>query len=430
MPETAEAEVEMAVDETPMVTMKCPRCGEEHEVEEGTDPFTKEDGCDECEDWVQCYHCHKWVESTTEVHGHGDWCEDCVDADSFTCEYCGDLHHDDDGAEVYTGRRSTQTWCNHCRGNNSTKCSDCGEIFDDHHWEGSEVDGEQVCRECLDNGDYHYCDSCDEWRNGECTSCSGHRFRARRSYGNHDGFKKVALRSKIMIGMEMEVGEIERLGNLSDGWDEFGTEFAYPTEDGSLADSGVEFIGHPWDAWKHLSEFEQYEKFFGLLEDAGATLRTSPSGCHINVHFDAFGSKDAMRAAVVAANRFRSALWCFTPERTLSSRQHYAQGVSFKDGVDPLTLISRTGKYSIANWKEGEDILEFRIPAMVLEPERFMAQIQLYHNLVAWSAGKTAAEASIATFDEIFLPILFGSTIQDVVEAGRLVKPECIGNPI
>lgn len=423
MPETAE-ETEVA-----MVTMKCPRCGEEHEVEEGTDPFTKEDGCDECEGWVQCDHCHEWVESTTEVYGHGDWCEDCVNDDAFTCGRCGNTHHDDDGAEVHTRRRCTQTWCIHCRGTHSTECSDCGEIFDDNYWDGSEVDGDSVCQGCLDNGDYHYCDSCGGWSREGCTSCSS-QFRARRSYGNHDGFQKVALRSKIMIGMEMEVGEIERLGNLSDGWDEFGTEFAYPTEDGSLADSGVEFIGHPWDAWKHLSEFEQYEKFFGLLEDAGATLRTHPSGCHINVHFDAFGSKDAMRAAVVAANRFRSALWCFTPERTLSSRQHYAKGVSFKDGVDPLTLISQTGKYSIANWKEGEGILEFRIPAMVLEPERFMAQIQLYHNLVAWSVGKTAAEASIATFDEIFLPVLLSTSIIDVVEAGRKVGVECIGSPI
>jgi hypothetical protein len=223
---------------------------------------------------------------------------------------------------------------------------------------------------------------------------------------------------------------ISSLRTLDEGWDEFGTEFAYPTEDGSLDDSGVEFIGHPWDAWKHLSEFDQYDKLFSLLGDAGATLKTHASGCHMNIHMDAFGSKDAMRAAVVAVNRFRSALWLFTPERTLSARQGYAGGVRFSDGTDPLILIERTGKYSVANWKSGENIMEFRIPAMVLEPERFMAQIQMYHNLVVWSIGKTAAEASIASFDEIFLPILFQPTITDVIEAGRKVAPECIGSPI
>ena len=228
----------------------------------------------------------------------------------------------------------------------------------------------------------------------------------------------------------MEVGEISDLGNLDREWSSFGERFAYPTEDGSLDDTGVEFIGHPWDAWKHLSEFDLYASFIQVLEDSGATLRTHASGCHMNVHWDAFGSDDAVRAAVVAVNRFRDALWLFTPAPTLGCRQGYAKPVSFKDGSDPLSLISRTGKYSIANWKPEDRLLEFRIPAMVLDPGRLMGQIQLYHNLVAWSRGKSHAEASIASFDEIFLPILFQSTIADVVAAGRKIKPECIGNPI
>lgn len=410
-----------------MTICKCPRCGEEVEIEEGEE-LSVDDGCDECAHWVKCDDCGEWSDDTTEVRGHGDICRSCLDYDYFCCERCYEYHHNDEAATVERGRRDDQTWCEDCRSSNAIRCDDCGTWYHNDYWDGSEVNERCVCNSCLESGGYHYCENCAEWWEGDCEQCQG-QFLARRSYGDHGEFKVVKLRSPIAIGMEMEVGYFSDSSVLNDRWGEFGERFAYPTSDSSLDSSGVEFIGHPWDAWMHLSKYEVYEEFFTLMDDAGGSVQTHSSGCHMNVHAEAFGSEDAMRAAIVAVNRFRSALWKFTPSSTLSRRQGYAKATSFASGTDPLTLIEQSGKYSIANWKKGESLMEFRIPAMTLETDRFMAQIQLYHNLVAWSRGKCAADASTATFDEIFLPVLFQSSISDVVEAGRVVEPESIGDP-
>ena len=426
-----------------MATYTCPRCGEEHELDE--DPaFTKDSGCSECDHWVQCDHCGKWVESTHSVRcgdGMEEWCDECADDHSFSCGRCGTVHHNSDEIDVHN--RGVESWCPSCADRYTWRCANCDALLSSREDSHSTENGE-ICSCCVD--DHYYCEDCNLWfPDGEdcnCDSSSSGRFRVA-GYGQHGDFKirnnwgTVRLKPPA-IGLEMEVGNFPGRSSRDDFGDEvyadLGNDFAYPTADGSLGEYGIEFIGHPIGAMDHVSMYEKYGQFFDGLIEHNATVSENPSGCHTNFGKECFVSEDAIRCAIIACVRFYDALMMFTDAGCVSKRMTYCKVADLYSGEDPISQCRSNGKYSIVNIKEHDGahgIVEFRLAGMTLDRDRHLAQIQLYHNLVAWANKnhENNEAASYASFGEIFLPVLFQDSIKDVIVCGEKIGSLPLGDP-
>lgn len=429
-----------------MAKYTCARCGEEHEEDE--DPgYTERDGCPSCEDWIQCEKCGEWAEESTTVNT-GDrtseeWCEHCVELHANTCDHCGDTWRSHLLSSVDAGR--VQDWCPTCASRHTWTCDNCSDTISCDVDSRSTEDG-LICERCTDS--HWYCDECELWfPDGSECNCgdSGHSsggFRVA-GYGCHGAFKirnnwgTVRLKPPA-IGLEMEVGNFPDSSSRSEFGNkvycDLGDSFAYPTADGSLGEYGIEFIGHPIGAMDHIAMYEQYGKFFDGLIQYDATVNENPSGCHTNFGRDCFVSDEAIRCSIIACVRFFDALMMFTEPECRSKRMTYCKEADLYSGEDPISQCRSNGKYSIVNIKpnEGQNgIVEFRLAGMGLDRDRHLAQIQLYHNLVAWSNKnhENKEAAAYAPFSEIFLPILFQESIKDVIECGEKIGGLPLGDP-
>lgn len=427
-----------------MATYTCPRCGEEHEEDE--DPnFTIEDGCSECDHWSQCDHCGKWIDSMATVStsdGDEEWCASCVDNAATTCDHCGAAVADDCTEEVARDGDS-EYWCVTCVRRYSWVCTDCGTRYSDQDDAYATSDGD-ICSLCVDR--YEFCEECDNHFNNtrecDCGNTKSGIFRVA-GYGCHGSFKILnnwgtKKHSPPPIGLEMEVGDFPSASSRRDFGEkifvQLGDDFAYPTADGSLGEYGIEFIGHPIGAIDHIADYDRYSKFFDGLAEYGATVENNPSGCHMNFGKEFFVSEEAIRCAIIACVRFYDALILFTDPERREARATYCKKADLFSGKDPIEQCRGNGKYSIVNIKNHDGahgIVEFRLAGMCLDLNRHLAQIQLYHNLVAWANKnhENKESASYAPFDEIFLPILFQESIEDVIDLGMKTGSLPLGDP-
>ena len=83
----------------------------------------------------------------------------CCDYNVYYCSHCGARLSED---EVYwCGTYDDDPYCEDC----VTYCNDCGRYVPDDQI--NDIDGRYICDNCLENGDYHRCDWCDEYHHYE-----------------------------------------------------------------------------------------------------------------------------------------------------------------------------------------------------------------------------------------------------------------------
>lgn len=401
----------------------CPRCGAEVEESDLYD-----DHCDNCEDWVKCDHCDKWIDEDSDENESVDggiWCRSCADDDAYWCENCEGFHAT---TNEVTGSRhgNTQYWCDDCVVNDAWTCNDCGGVFSDLVSYTTAHD-ERVCDSCIDDH-YDYCDNCDEYRHHNNPCGCGDRCEGVAGYGDHGNFvkKNTSVDPKcIVFGAEMEIYSFGNRDKQKEAvarfYKELGHDFAFPTEDGSLDDTGVEFITHPMSVVDWMTD-ERLDMFMDIMAENGAETRRN-SGCHLTADRSAFVSEEALKAAIAAVTRFSKALLTFSESQ---DRGSYCLGVDLSQ--DPLDSVGSIGKYSCVNVKRGEDLVEFRTPGMTLDVEQFRVQIQLYANMIHWSNTVASySEAFTADWKEVFMPVIgdcskFAESASAIGELKRPIK--------
>ena len=112
-------------------------------------------------------------------------CEDCFENNYFICEDCDEVYHIDDGTSV---RDRCGLVCENCLESNYTCCDDCGEYYDANAEGVTLYDNTEICGRCYDNGEYYYCESCNDYYHGDdieyvddvgeylCTDCARNYF--------------------------------------------------------------------------------------------------------------------------------------------------------------------------------------------------------------------------------------------------------------
>ena len=272
--------------------------------------------CDDCFDeyFTTCDNCGEVIDrDDAYCTPNGEvYCEDCFNENCVVCERCGETIWNDDATEVQTGSdSSTQYWCEECVRFYATQCDECGEWFSDRlDYVYATWDGNRVCNDCIDNGDYTSCDRCGDWvhvddvftdDNGDeyCPNCYEQERRSQRAiYGYHDypsGHHWYRLsrpnetdRYKFLhFGIELEIDrggedgekarEIKSTFNLRGDYD------ITCMHDGSL-NNGFELISQPATLQYHLKDYG-WQKAMKKAESLGYVSHNGGT-CGLHVHVD------------------------------------------------------------------------------------------------------------------------------------------------
>lgn len=220
----------------------------------------------EREGWTQCENCDAWTaESTTIVNDSEEWCSACVQNDAQRCDDCGDHYTSLRDAHGRNGR--SRTVCESCRENNYFTCEECG---DTHHNDNmADDDGTLVCSSCYDGS--------------ESSS---------REDEEHFGSARASYHTTPSVWSRFDRGsapaffglEIETEGDDEVEWTRYdsipGLKKWIATKDGSLDDTGIEFVSPaiPLSAW------EEEAKAFQKMADDNDRQGWKRESCGLHVH--------------------------------------------------------------------------------------------------------------------------------------------------
>ena len=81
--------------------------------------------CSECR--FSCERCdeYDYSDNSRYIEGHGSWCEDCANNNSYWCESCECQY--DDGYGSYRIADIGVLWCEGCSQDNANWCENCDE---------------------------------------------------------------------------------------------------------------------------------------------------------------------------------------------------------------------------------------------------------------------------------------------------------------
>ena len=268
-------------------------CSETHNTVDG-------DVCPDCfSDYVMCTDCEEFVLKEDSQKIDGDHvCHSCYEESYFTCERCGDTHHENhDHSEVITRTRDyrrdqeSETWCESCVYNYAYTCDDCNEICSESAIAtnsnitlcGNCIENYRSCAEC---GDYvhedsiNWDDDSDEYYCNHCySSTSSSSIIKSYNYKPYPQFHGEGLH--LGVELEMECTDREEtaqvLAEMSNDEDLF-----YIKSDGSL-NNGIEVVTHPCTLDFHQNEFGWDELCKTAVGKGARSHDTSTCGIHVHL---------------------------------------------------------------------------------------------------------------------------------------------------
>jgi len=351
------------------------------------------------------------------------YCAECFEEHIYTCESCDVLVHDNDIKIMSVGGSDTVN-CTPCMDRFSFDCIECSESY--HVNDSTELhDGERICEVCCENGDYSWCDECQELYHCDsvtynddgiwCDECkpqtsSIHNY----SYlpdpllfhhnlhgTNNSMIEPRDKKNEIYFGIELE---IDRDGYSNQDKNELassisGDESTFYCKDDSSLNCGFEIVSHPfsWDYFK--SNKNDFKNNLDKARDAGYRSHdTTTCGMHIHVSKKTLSNLDIFKMVYfvysnadfikVVSNRNWDDLnrWCSLDLDNLLNRS----GIH---GSNPLKKANRIGKlakaktgtpkYTAINLSKSNTI-EFRIFKGTLNWRSYQKNLQFVQSLVQW----------------------------------------------
>lgn len=340
---------------------------------------------------------------------NGHVCSDCLETHYIQCEECGDYVEDWQIKEV-----NDTYLCPYCA-SDYKQCRDCGRWFN-CEIEGSVVyNGEYVCEDCC--SEYDTCGQCDELFPVEgmilydgyyyCKDCYDECFSLIKGYHDHDRnptfFGDNHNNANPYFGVELEVDHgIEECKEdcAKKIQCHLGENFVYFEEDGSL-NAGFEIITQPATLEYHTSIMESYKKAFNSVKNYNFKSHdTDTCGYHIHFNRSFFTENATEEQADLYLTRLLYLFEKFWNEMVIFSRRKISEIEDYacrydespKDTVQGFKLSRfHKNRYHAVNLTNTNTI-EFRIFKGTLNPETFLATLQLCQKLVYISKYVQSAE--------------------------------------
>ena len=301
-----------------MICQEC-GCADEQLFELEIDGETKLVCADCARDlgFVRCDDCGEWVpEDESYVTADGETiCESCYEDNYFTCDDCGEIHHNEDLIVVDPCHRYEQCVCSDCAERHYYRCDDCGEYFSDRnvHIGNNDV---AICDDCWDRGGWSVCEDCENIVSDDeinycesdgCYYCDSCYADHNESCDFHDYYYKPTPEFKfrssetrnhesiLTFGVELEV-------DLGDDHQDLTRDLAalkqpiYMKHDGSLGSEGVEIVTHPCSLAYHTYELRWAEISRTCRNHDFKSHNTDSCGLHIHVGRRQFGDTPDQRS--------------------------------------------------------------------------------------------------------------------------------------
>ena len=207
-------------------------------------------------------------------------CTYCYENFYMACDDCDAEYADGDGLTEI--KDLANTWvCDNCRWEKYFYCDRCKEWFAETNYLANLENS--VCEGCYDNGDYGWCERCDQYYHDYCDDCPDD--------DDEDGLYPYSYKpepkffgsaSGLFLGVELEVEACKttqsNVANIA--YDCFGSNRIYCKRDGSL-DYGVEIVTHPHSP-QAIHQLD-WEGLTTRLKEAGARS-WDPKTCGFHIH--------------------------------------------------------------------------------------------------------------------------------------------------
>lgn len=307
-----------------------------------------------------CDHCNGASEELYSVainrRNTQEWCEECVDHDTFTCRRC-DCHYSDDFCEG-------DSLCQPCHSLFS-ECSQCGDFVEDYHI----VQDQYYCESCEEENCY-YCECCGEnYPNNNPCDCLSNRLIHDYGYkpkpvfyGKGPMFMGVELELEVYSASRSDVAEfiLEKL----DG------DHVYIKTDGSLS-HGLEIVTHPHTLEEHYELWSNWEP-----PSECKSHNTSTCGLHVHVSREALSPLNIGKILVMINHPNWKQLIEAVAQR---SNCQYAKLIPKKS----VTHLPNE-RYEAVN-TEPESTIEFRIFKGNLKVDRILKCIEFTHAVCTYA---------------------------------------------
>lgn len=347
-----------------------------------------EEEFEETPEFFTCRDCLKSTENEDDLE-HG-LCQDCRDANYFTCGDCDDLTHNDGANDT----ESHGTVCDDCYNRRFRQCSECEHSFRRNVMVHSDQRGEWFCQDCYDeNPDIDEDEDEDEDRDTDTihdynyspdrlifygdkgieqpgkyvsktitrTTWSGEQYQ--------DTYQKHIPSKTRFMGVELECNSENQgydsefvLGALNDSYSE---NHAYLKEDSSIH-GGFEIVTHPHTLKAHRALWEDF--FDGMPRRGLTSYKSGNCGMHVHVS----------RASLTELQRRRIIVFLNAPENktyieTIAQRQ--SNTYSLLDPDKKIQYHLSDDRYEAYN-TSNSNTDEFRLFRGTTRKDRFFKNLE------------------------------------------------------
>lgn len=304
-----------------------------------------------------------------------------------SCTHCGEVLAEYEGTVV-----DGELLCDECVDDHCITCDCCGETI----WTEDCVtdDNTYLCQECFDNH-YNRCESCGRIIHNDCTCWHNDLPYCDRCFDDIDYDEEIEDYSYkpdpifygdsyLYFGVELEVDkggkDGENARTLKDTAN-YRHEYIYIKSDSSLND-GFEIVSHPMTLEYHTNEMDWESVLHEAVNMGYRSHQTETCGLHIHINRDAFGENQAEQEEVISRILFFieknwNEIFRFSRRNEYNMNRWSARYGYEKSGKEILQKAKDTGNRYVAVNLRNYHTIEFRLFRGTLKLNTFLATLQL-----------------------------------------------------
>lgn len=362
----------------------------------------------------RCINCGEVVTKEDWIWVDGDTlCADCyknlLGEEIEICDICGCAHFSDNDRMIYI-QEEEQLICDECAERHYLQCSNCGK------WTKEILpmtDGDHICYECFETGDYYFCDDCGNVvdphtdgviiRSGSvyCEDCASEHADPSEEYIHKYGYSprimfnegkelnKYPKKGERYFGLEIET---ECTGDITEVIED--EDYYWATDDSSIqclnGGRAAEIVTQPttFKAWQNYSD-----TFFDALENNCDT--NTSCGLHIHVNRDSVSDETIEKAILFISKHyekvtiFADRLTCNICRYAGNNLEHYKDFYPNSKSVKEEINIIKKGKDNVRHKYLAINTLhkntyEFRIFNSTVDKNEILAYIEFVDALLEY----------------------------------------------
>lgn len=362
----------------------------------------------------RCVNCGEVIAKEDGIIVDGDTlCADCYEnllgEEIEICDICECAHFSDNDRMIYI-QEEEQLICDECAERHYFQCSNCGT------WTRNPLqmtDGDYICNECFETGDYYICDDCGDVIDPDtdgiiirsdsvyCEDCASehtdpneeyiheYSYSPRILFNEGEELNSYPKKGERYFGLEIET---ECTGDITEVIED--EDYYWATDDSSIqclqGGCAAEIVTQPttFKAWHNYSD-----TFFDALENNCDT--NTSCGLHIHVNRDSVSDETIEKAILFISKHyekvtiFADRLMCNICSYAGNNLEHYKDFYPNSKSVKEEINIVKRGKDNVRHKYLAINTLhkntyEFRIFNSTVDKDRILAYIEFVDALLEY----------------------------------------------